>query len=795
MMIQNQINSKFDLSFENMILKFQQEQDLNIKTCLVLKEGKEMGSFCNEPYSIDEKQLLFSMTKSFSSLAIGIACDKNYLSLDDKVIDIFPDKSPERPSANLKEMRVSDLLMMASGIHDNTYSELYPQHDWVEAFLKQRFLHKPGTYYRYSTHGSHMLSAIVEKKSGMNLLDFLDMHLFEPLKILRPHWETAPDGHIAGGMGLSLTTRDIAKVGQLLLNNGEYNGKQIISKEYLIKAKSSQIYKCSEKDKSDHCISGLEYGYQFHIDKNGNYRMDGAFGQLCLVLEKEAVVIVVTSINSKMESLLKTIYSSFNAEQLMNITYQKSVHINEEKKIATFNPYYKEYIFYPMTNNIKFLKIYFKVGYINVLTQKESGIVEFIRVDRDKLYQGKTYFVKDIQSHEQKYITKIIYESHDTLQFKIWYLETPYIVDFTLTENEGGMTVSYDINVSFNIKKFVVQADSNKMNQIQVNEHQIQRIASAIQGLHIKESYKNRDFIKFSASNEKKILAYLFCTAICHQTHHLINVDKNLIGWSYLEHVFCELAKKESEILDIDYIHSNSNDKLAEDFRCLFPRSNTDLECTLDDLDTRIMMIKNIAETIKDNYDNQVMSFIGGREIRLVDGNQGLYSKLEGLDAFRDPFKKKSTLFAKLLYQSDRVKILDEDRFEPLMDYHMQRLLLRTSCIDVLDEVLVKKLKNRELIESDAEIREACIQGIRMISNMSGVSILDLDDIFWAIGRSCCNQKILCRDLKCSKTPCTLLSIVEIEKHERCIFNECCSGRMNTTYQEFWEPQVKTTFY
>ena len=333
------------------------------------------------------------------------------------------------------------------------------------------------------------------------------------------------------------------------------------------------------------------------------------------------------------------------------------------------------------------------------------------------------------------------------------------------------------------------------MEQVRINSKQIEGINERLKNIKIKDSYRNRDFITFDSKREKKIIAYLFSAAICHQTQNLINSDKNLIGWNYLEYVFSNLAKSDSKLLDIEYINNKTVDELIMEFQKLFPESNNNSKCTLDNLSERIGLLKNIGDILQEKYNSQIEELINKSEMKLFNNGSGLYELLNDFQAFQDPLKKKSTLFIKLLFQSGIVCILDCENFEPLMDYHMQRLLLRTSCIDVLDNKLEKMLKNKVLLDSDLEIREKCVSAIRLISKLSGISILDLDDIFWAIGRSCCNNKILCRDNQCSKSPCTLTLVLHLEKHEHCLFEDVCLGSLNVDYQEFWEPKVKTCYY
>ncbi len=193
-------------------------QNLQLNTFMLICNNKAITQFWKKPYEKDCVQLLYSLTKSFTGVGVGIASDKKLINLEDSVISFFPDKLPETISENLQKMKVKHLLSMTCGIHENTYGMLYNQDDWIKAFLAQDFPHEPGTYYRYSTHASHVLAAIVEKVAGMSFYDFLKINLFEPLGIAKSTWEHCKQGITAGGMGLGLTTESIAKFGQMLLN-------------------------------------------------------------------------------------------------------------------------------------------------------------------------------------------------------------------------------------------------------------------------------------------------------------------------------------------------------------------------------------------------------------------------------------------------------------------------------------------------------------------------------------------------------------------------------------------------
>ena len=175
--------------------------------------------------------MLYSLSKSFTSTAVGLAVAEGKLKVDDPVLGFFPDEAPAQPSANLKAMRVRDLLTMSTGHHDEDIRDFPVQRRGQrrESISRRaRSPHKPGTFFFYNTPASYMLSAIVQKVTGQPVLDYLGPRLFEPLGIENPTWDASKQGVSLGGFGLNVRTEDIARFGQLYLQKGMWQGKQLV---------------------------------------------------------------------------------------------------------------------------------------------------------------------------------------------------------------------------------------------------------------------------------------------------------------------------------------------------------------------------------------------------------------------------------------------------------------------------------------------------------------------------------------------------------------------------------------
>lgn len=272
-----------------------------MNSVMIVRHGKVIAEGWWAPYRAQDRHMLYSLSKSFTSTAIGLAQAEGKLSVDDTVTSFFADLLPANPSANLNAMRIRDLLAMSTGHHNEEISKFdYASTDAVKIFLALPVAHKPGTHFVYNTPASFMLSAIVQKVTGQPVLEYLQPRLFGPLGITEPTWESGKSGINMGGFGLSVRTEDIAKFGQLYLQKGEWNGKQLLPREWVSAASARQTSNGSSP-KSDW---DQGYGYQFWRCRNGAYRGDGAFGQYCVVMPEEDAVLAITSGVKDMQKVL-----------------------------------------------------------------------------------------------------------------------------------------------------------------------------------------------------------------------------------------------------------------------------------------------------------------------------------------------------------------------------------------------------------------------------------------------------------------------------------------------------------
>ena len=196
---------------------------------------------------------------------------------------------------------------MSTGHAEDTTRYLHEEKDgdWVKAFLARPVEYEPGTHFLYNSGATYMLSAIVQKLSGLKVVDYLRPRLFEPLGIENPTWETCPRGINTGGWGLNIKTEDIARFGQLYLQKGMWHGQRLVPAAWIEEATARQVSNGSNPD------SDWEqgYGYQFWRCRHNAYRGDGAFGQYCLVMPDQDAVLAITSGVSDMQAVLNVIWA------------------------------------------------------------------------------------------------------------------------------------------------------------------------------------------------------------------------------------------------------------------------------------------------------------------------------------------------------------------------------------------------------------------------------------------------------------------------------------------------------
>ena len=289
-----------------------------IHSIMVVQHGKVLAEKFFTP---DTAHVLHSVSKTFTSTAVGFAISEGLLTLDTKIVDLFPDSVPEEPSENLKKVTIRNLLTMNSGhATDPTGSVRTGDGDWIRGFMEWPIEYEPGTCYCYNSLGTYLLSAAVQKVTGEKIVDYLDTRLWQPLGIEKPFWQESPAGINTGGWGLYLHTESLAKMGLCILNGGKYNGKQVIPADWVKEMSACQVpsvpagtneEKMRESGQDPANSDWLQgYGYQMWRCRHNAFRADGAYGQYIIVMPDQDAVVAVTAKVGDMQAEINHIWDN-----------------------------------------------------------------------------------------------------------------------------------------------------------------------------------------------------------------------------------------------------------------------------------------------------------------------------------------------------------------------------------------------------------------------------------------------------------------------------------------------------
>jgi CubicO group peptidase (beta-lactamase class C family) len=273
---------------------------------MVIRYGHVVAEGWWYPFSAELHQQLYSLSKSFTGTAIGMAIDEKLLKLDDPVISFFPKDQPSAISTNLAALKVRHLLSMSVGQEKDAILTL--EHtpagtNWEETFLALPIVYEPGTRFLYNSGASYMLSSIIKQVSGHNVHAFLKPRLYDPLGITGATWTENAEGVNMGASNLRIRTEDIGKLGQLYLQQGEWNGRRLVSRHWVELATRKEI----DTGKNDSSW-GYGYGFQFWLNPPGGFRADGAYGQYSMVFPDKDTVVVITSESADKETTMHTVW-------------------------------------------------------------------------------------------------------------------------------------------------------------------------------------------------------------------------------------------------------------------------------------------------------------------------------------------------------------------------------------------------------------------------------------------------------------------------------------------------------
>lgn len=321
----NYINKKLSVSALNRFYAEAQRKGCSIHTLEIYQDGECLARLASEPYDCTDKRQVYSLSKSFCSTAVGIATDEGLFSLDDRIVDLFPESAPAEISAHLAQMTVRHILTMNSGIHVCRFPAVSCADDVAKAFLRDEFPSAPGTHFAYDTSATLMLSALVQKYAKMTVLDYLNEKLFGHMDITNVKWQTTRHGISEGGVGIHVSVDDIAKLGLLYLNRGVFNGKRLLSEKWI----SEVALPHSDNSSNGNPDWSVGYGYQFWVNAKEGYRGDGAYGQLCMIFPERQTVVAIQAETRDMQGEINCVYSLLQEMLACDASASEELHMQE----------------------------------------------------------------------------------------------------------------------------------------------------------------------------------------------------------------------------------------------------------------------------------------------------------------------------------------------------------------------------------------------------------------------------------------------------------------------------------
>lgn len=290
---------------------------IELHSLMALRHGYVVAEGWWAPYAPDTPHLLYSLSKSFTSVAAGLAVEDGLLAVDDKLLTHLAEFAPPDIDDRFLAVTVDHALRMATGHLDDTVMDViswcaeHRDSEWLHAMFTLPPERPVGTLFAYDQLATYAVARIVQRATGKRLVDFLGPRLFEPLEITEQVWMSDADGHDWGFSGLHLTTESVAAFGQLCLQGGTWRGRQLIDADWLRTATSgltrNDAVHRGDPTRVPNPDWACGYGYQFWRSRHG-YRGDGAYGQFCLVLPDQDAIVVLTSATDRMQELLDLVW-------------------------------------------------------------------------------------------------------------------------------------------------------------------------------------------------------------------------------------------------------------------------------------------------------------------------------------------------------------------------------------------------------------------------------------------------------------------------------------------------------
>ncbi|UZQ86079.1 beta-lactamase family protein [Thermoclostridium stercorarium] len=422
---------------------------------VMVRYGKVFAEAYYAPFHADFPHRMFSISKSFTSVAIGLLQEEGKLSINDRICDYFPDKLPAGGvHPYIAKTTIRDMLRMASP-HKSTTYKLMQCDDWVKTFFHVEPVRYPGTSFVYDTSASHVLAALVERLSGMSLLDYLKIKVLDKLGCTGEfRWLTDPVGVSMGGSGLICTLRDVTRFALMCMNDGAYNGQQIVPRDYIREATSKQIDTCLQYNIEER----QGYGYQFWRCRNNGFAMYGMGGQLAICLPDYDFILTTIADNQGIPNGVQGIYAALWNNILPHLKENKGSIPVDKKNAEMLAERISKLEVKPVEGSKKSAKVSEINGRRYILAPNQMGISE-CRLEFGK-DEGTLYYTNETGSHQISFgighmkqqifpdinllsITSAAWVDENTLHLRSYIIdELPGNVNMSLTFMDNTVTIA-----------------------------------------------------------------------------------------------------------------------------------------------------------------------------------------------------------------------------------------------------------------------------------------------------------------------------------------------------------------
>ena len=437
--------------------------ELGAHSFMIVRDQQVVAEAWWAPYRRDYRHSLYSLTKSFTSTAIGFAVQEGLLTVNDPVLKFFPQLLPCKPCEYMTKMTIRDMLTMSTGHTTEplgwkgiprSQEQRNDDEDHVYRFLTSYVNKEPGSHFLYNTPATFMCGAVLKAVTGQSVFDFLKPRLLDPLGITNYHSAVSKNGYNPAGFGGHFTTEDIAKFGIFLLNRGAWNGKQLLSTSWIDEATSPLADNSNQSSGRKESMSG--YGYQFwKCSPPGIYRGDGAFGQYCVVMPDQNAVVAITSGSRQMHLMLDALWdillpelnkepqaAAVNSEMLATLD-KLHIPMPSDKPHAEPSPFSGRV--YKLAPNI------LRLTQLSVKDDGKSAAVTFWRGDESCTANvGYSTWVDTVTGPDDDGLADIFSQiacagawDGNTFHLKIMYTGTPFSDTFAMHFDDKGLVLEY----------------------------------------------------------------------------------------------------------------------------------------------------------------------------------------------------------------------------------------------------------------------------------------------------------------------------------------------------------------